>query len=297
MVVTVHDVSFRRFPHFFSWRDRILFATLFHWSLRRASAVITVSDAARRDILHFYPFLTNKVFITYEAADESFTPQCDGEVLEAVCRRYNINRPFVLAVSNLQPRKNLTRLIEAYRLLGQVVEQPPTLVLVGKAGYRSSAFITQVKDLLANGRLVMTGYVPASHVSALYSTASLFVYPSLYEGFGLPVLEAMACGTPVITSNVSSLPEVAGDAAILVNPTDVGAIARAIQAVLSNETLARDLSQRGLKRAQMFSWEQTAQQTWEIYRHVTHDTYPPSLACVNELKAKASNEDKEAWKN
>lgn len=269
-VVTVHDVSFRLFPKFFSLRDRLLFVTVFRWSLHKASAVITVSYAARNDILRFYPFLSGKVFVTYEAASDYFAPVCENDKVEVVLSQYGICRPFILAVGNLQPRKNLGRLIEAYRLLSRVMENPPALVLVGKPGYGYSNLIAQCNDLRSSGQLIMTGYVPLDDLRVLYSAASLFVYPSLYEGFGLPVLEAMACGTPVVTSNISALPEIADDAAILVDPTDVRDIARAMEAVLSNEALAKELSKRGLRRAREFSWERTARETREIYELVAN---------------------------
>jgi glycosyltransferase involved in cell wall biosynthesis len=265
IVVTVHDVIFQRFPEFFSARDRLLFATLLPLSLRRAAAIITDSECSRADIITFYPFTAGKVYMVPLAPAPTFRP-IEPPIAQRVCERYGVASQFILAVGNLQPRKNLMRLVDAYRnLLTQGLDNHQ-LVLVGKDALRSNEFRAQVRDLVEAGRLALTGYVPESELPALYSAASAFVYPSMYEGFGLPILEAMACGAPVITSACSSMPEVAGDAAVLVDPTRIDRIAAALHTVLTQPALADELRRRGQARAVEFTWDATARRTAEVYR-------------------------------
>lgn len=268
VVVTVHDVAFRRFPGFFSARDRILFATLLPLSLRRASAIITDSESSRRDIAKFYPFAAGKTHVVPLATHLTFHPDEWSTRYEALCRQYGISPPFILAVGNLQPRKNLRRLVAAFRRLLAEGFAGYQLVLAGKEALHASRFRAEVIDLLQSGKLVRTGYVPAADLSALYCMASVFVYPSIYEGFGLPVLEAMACGTPVVASNTSALPEVAGNAALLVDPYQEDQIAQAIAQILTDPDLVRSLIVEELRQAQRFSWHETAQRTVAVYETV-----------------------------
>jgi len=272
VVVTVHDVIFRRYPDFFSARDRLLFATLLPLSLRRAAAIITVSQSSRADIEHFYSFTVGKVHVVPEAPGPLFRLIESPDARRVVCERYGIKPGFILAVGNLQPRKNLRRLVAAFRSLLSSAGHIHQLVLVGKDDLRSDQFRSEVGDLIENGRLVLTGYVPTTDLPALYSAAAVFVYPSIYEGFGLPILEAMACGTPVITSNRSSMPEVAGDAAVLVDPMRTDRIAAALLAILSQPALADELRHKGKVRAAQFMWDSTARQTVEVYQHVLRAT-------------------------
>jgi glycosyltransferase involved in cell wall biosynthesis len=265
VVVTVHDVSFRRFPRFFSPRERVLFATLLPLTLRRAAAVITVSQHARSEILHFYPYLEDRTHVTLEAADPIFRPLPELEV-EEVLHRLGVRQPYVLAVGNLQPQKNLVRLLQAFAQAD--VACRALLVVVGQAQWHASTVVETVRDLGLGTAVRFTGYVRLEDLVALYGGAALFCYPSLYEGFGLPILEAMACGAPVMASNATSLPEVAGEAALLVEPLDVPAMAGAIRAVLSDSARARHLRERGLARAAELGWERTAEGTAACYRRV-----------------------------
>jgi glycosyltransferase involved in cell wall biosynthesis len=265
VVVTVHDVIFRRFPEFFSARDRLLFATLLPLSLRRAAAIITDSECSRADIVAFYPFTAGKVYAVPLAPAAAFRP-IEPRAARQVCERYGVAPGFILAVGNVQPRKNLPRLVAAFRDLLARESGDYQLVLVGQDALRSAEFRAEVRDLIESGRVALTGYVPESDLPALYSAAAAFVYPSLYEGFGLPILEAMACGAPVIASDRSSMPEVAGDAAVLVDPIKIDRIAAALHAVLTQPALAEELGRRGLARAAQFTWEATARGTAEVYR-------------------------------
>ena len=256
VVLSVHDVSFRRYPEYFSWRDRALFATLLPSSLRRAAAILALSGHARDELQRFFPGVRTPIHVVPAAPSGSFRP-IDRAAAEPALARHGVQGPFLLAVGSLQPRKNLVRLIEAF---GELHRTHPRvhLVIVGPKGFQSSGVQETVvaRGLSASVRLL--GYVAEEDLVALYNAAIGLVYPSVYEGFGLPVIEAMACGRPVIAANTSSLPEVAGDAAILVDPFDVTAIGRAMERLVSDPRVADDLSARGLARAAQFSWRHTA---------------------------------------
>lgn len=264
-IVTVHDVSFRLFPRAFSPRDRLVLALAVAHSVRVAARVITISESSRRDIVRLYRVPEARVTAIPLAAGASFQPVTGAVRLAEVRQRYNVPADYILAVGNLQPRKNLPRLLQAYAELKRHDEAVPGLVLAGKALWRESDLYRMATALGLAGAIVFTGYVPDDDLVALYSGALCFVYPSLYEGFGLPVLEAMACGTPVIASATSSLPEVVGDAALLVDPLDVAELARAIRRLIDDDTLRARLRSMGRARAAYFSWADTARRTGELY--------------------------------
>ncbi len=284
-VVTVHDISFEHYPEFFSPRDLLILKTLVPLSARRAAHVLTVSQHAKREIIERYNLPPDKITVTYEAAGEQFQPVADPASLQAVRAKYGIpDGPFVLALGNLQPRKNIGRLVEAFAMVARkVISQRndfsqsdviSKLVIAGKAQWRESEVYTAVQQAGLEGRVVFPGYVDDADLPALYSAAAVFVYPSLYEGFGLPPLEAMACGAPVISSNAASLPEVVGDAALLIDPTDTAALAQALYDGLTQPDLQADLRQRGLRRAAQFSWERCAAETLAVYADVCAQRRP-----------------------
>lgn len=273
VVTTVHDVAFRRFPALFPLKHRLLLNTLIPPSVRHAAAVITGSEATRRDLLELYDLPPGKVHVTPYAADPQYRPQDPVACRRAVKARLGVSAPYVLAVGVLQPRKNLARLVRAYNRIAARV--PQRLVLTGKPGWAPEELQAAVAASPAGREPRFTGYVADADLPALYGGADLFVYPSLYEGFGLPPLEAMACGTPVLTSNVSSLPEVVGEAAVTVDPRDEEALAAALEALLLDAPRRAALSRAGLARAASFSWERTARQTVAVYRAVLEE---PSLA-------------------
>lgn len=264
LVLSVHDVVFKRYPGFFSPRDRVLFSTLFPLSLRRAARILTISEHSRREIEHFFPSADGKTAVTLLAADEHFHP-VERELLRGTRARFNLPGRCILTVGNLQPRKNLLRVIQAFARVRERVSDVK-LVVVGKAQWKSSEIYRQAEALGLADEVVFTGYVPLDDLVALYNLAEVCVYPSLYEGFGLPVLEAMQCGTPVVTSNCTSIPEVAGDAALLVDPLQVDEIAAAILAVLADPAVGAELQAKGFAQARKFSWENVAERTAEIYR-------------------------------
>jgi glycosyltransferase involved in cell wall biosynthesis len=267
-VVTVHDVVFKQYPEFFSPRDRILFATLLPFTLRRARAIITVSEHAKKEIVKYYPYTQGKVFVTYEAHAPQFKEVRDKELIVGeIYRRYKIDSKYILAVGNLQPRKNLVRLIQAFETV-QKAQLGFKLVIVGKAQWQSSSVYAAVQNLGLEKDVIFTDYVPDTDLVKLYNAASLFVYPSLYEGFGLPILEAMACGTPVISSNNSSIPEIAGDSAILINPLDTKQMSEAMFAILTRQYLQEELHAKGLRWVAKFSWQKTADETYRVYQKI-----------------------------
>jgi glycosyltransferase involved in cell wall biosynthesis len=256
VVVSVHDVSFRRYPHYFSWRDRALFSALLPRSLRRATGILTLSDHARSELCQFFPRLRTPIHVVPAAPGGLFRP-IDATVAQPALARHGLRRPFLLAVGSVQPRKNLARLVEAYSYLHQ--RHPDVhLAIVGPRGFRSSWVRNTIVDRGLSRSVRLLGYVPEDDLVALYNSAIGLVYPSVYEGFGLPVVEAMACGLPVIAANTSSLPEVAGDAAMLVDPFDVSALHDAMERLVTQPRVAEDLSARGLARAAGFSWRRTA---------------------------------------
>lgn len=272
VVVSVHDVSFRRFPEFFSPRDRLLFSTLMPALLRRANAIVTLSDHARAEIIDWLPTLADRVFVTPLAASSLFRPIPRDHGADTL-RRFGIRGRYVLAVGNLQPRKNLERLTNAFAALHDR-HRDVQLVLVGKDHWQSGRIHDAARTLYAHDAVVLTGYVSTADLVALYSGADVFAYPSLYEGFGLPIVEAMACGAPVITSSTTSMPEVAGDAALLVDPYSIDSIAGALDELLGSEDRRRELRDAGLRRASTFSWRRTAEDTMLIYERVVADRRP-----------------------
>lgn len=264
-VVTVHDISFERHPEFFSRRALFRDRTLIRASARMATRVVTVSETSRRDLIELYGIPENRVVAIPNGVDEAFGPT-------DIWVPYTGDRPFrVLAVGTLQPRKNLMRLVEAVERLS--VELPIDLRVIGPDGFQAAA----IRDRLSRSfRAQIVGYVTPDRLADAYREADLFVYPSLYEGFGLPVVEAMASGTPVVTSTGGSLPEVAGNAALIVDPESVDALAGAIRSVASDPALAARLRSLGLERARGFSWSATALRHRDVYLDTLGDTAAPS---------------------
>jgi glycosyltransferase involved in cell wall biosynthesis len=262
LVVTVHDLSFLFFPQSFRTLNRS-YLRLFTWlSVRRAQRVLAVSESTKRDLVQYYGLSPAKVDVVYNGVDSAFRP-LPAEQVAAFRRQAGLPERFMLFVGTLEPRKNVVRLIEAYARLPK--ERPP-LVLVGGKGWLYEQIFAQVEALNLSGQVHFAGYVLAEDLPLWYNAADLFVYPSLYEGFGLPPLEAMACGTAVITSTASSLPEVVGKAGLAVDPTDTEALATAMGQMLIAKDLREQMQAEGLAQAQKFSWAKTARCTVGSYR-------------------------------
>ena len=273
VVVSIHDLSFEHLPETFKRRSRTQLRLTVRHSARRATRILSLSEHTRRDIIETYRIDAEKVSAIPLAAADHFRPVADNRELQRVRHKYGIDGDYILCVGSIQPRKNVARLIRAYALLrgNFSAEKLPKLVLVGKCAWLYDETLRTLEKTGVKDTSVVTGYVPESDLPALYSGALCFVYPSYFEGFGLPPLEAMKCGTPVIVGNRTSLPEVVGDAALSVDPFDIEAIAAAITRLMNNSALRDELSVRGQERARMFSWQHTAEETLKIYTEVAQD--------------------------
>jgi len=267
VVVSIHDLSFEHLPQTFKRRSRMQLRMTVRRSARSAAQVIALSEHTRTDLINTYNLHPEKVTVVPLAAPARFGPVGDDNELQRVRQTYGIDGDYILSVGSIQPRKNLRRLIEAYSLLRHAKPEGklPQLVLVGKNAWLYEETLRSLEDRNIGASIILTGYVPESDLPALYSGALCFVYPSYFEGFGLPPLEAMKCGAPVIVGNRTSLPEVVGDAALMIDPLDVNAIAAAIQKVMMDSNFRSELRVKGLERAKVFDWKETARKTLAVY--------------------------------
>lgn len=264
-VVTVHDMTLWLLPQHHYPRRLLTMRPLIPNAARRATAIIAVSQATKRDIVRILRVPEEKVYVIYEAPAPSFRPLPAGPVLDAVRRRYSLPKKFILFVGTIEPRKNLVRLLEAFAALRTEGGFHHDLILVGNMGWNGNPISAAVERLDLGDQVRYLGYVPTPDLVALYNLSDALAFPSLYEGFGLPVVEAMACGTPVICSSEGSLAEVAGSAAEFVQPDEVGSIASALRRVLTDDTRKEELRVRGLARVTQFSWTRAAEQTRQLY--------------------------------
>jgi glycosyltransferase involved in cell wall biosynthesis len=264
-VMTVHDAVALTMPSQYSAADRLYFRLFSVVAARRADAVVVPSHAARDEIARAYRISTDRLHVIPEAPAPQFRPMAQPET-EAVLARYGIRPPYILFVGANVPRKNVPRLLHAYRAARHRVRVDTQLVLVGPPGPAMRAYLSQVRGLQLHGHVRHLGVVPDRDLPGLYSAAACLAYPSLAEGFGLPILEAMACGTPVLTSACSAMAEVASEAALLVDPRRTDAIAEGLVRLLTEGPLRDELVERGLDRARTFTWERTALATEAVYR-------------------------------
>ena len=262
-VLTVHDLIFRHLPQHHKSLNRWYLNATMPLYCRRADQIIAISQATRQDLMAAYGVPAEKITVIPEAADPQFHPQ-SPETVTIVRARYELPQRYLLFVGTIEPRKNLGRLLEAFEALHSE-GLTEGLVIVGRRGWLTDEFFARLERSPVRDAVLFPGYVPDPDLPAIYTGAQAVAFPSLYEGFGLPVLEAMACGTPVVTSSTSSLPEVGGDAALYANPLDADELRAQIRHVLSDTALAADLRTRGLVQASRFSWSQTAAQTRAIY--------------------------------
>jgi glycosyltransferase involved in cell wall biosynthesis len=268
-VVTLYDLSFLRYPEAFRPFNRWYLRHFTAHSVKRAQAVITISESTRQDVIDFLGVAPERVHTIYCGVDENFCPLPPAEI-EAFKAKHHLPDRFILFLGTLEPRKNVDGLIRAYAHWRNRDPQTPPLVLAGGKGWYYQTIFGLVEELNLTNSIRFPGYVPQHELPLWYNAATLFVYPSHFEGFGLPVLEAMACGTPVITSTVSSLPEVAGrdGAACLVDPGDTEALAETMAALMGNPARRALLSERGRLRAARFRWDKTAEETVAVYKKV-----------------------------
>lgn len=268
-VVTIHDCIHLMFPQYLPNRLAYAYARASLWcAAKRSSRILTVSEASKADILRFFHVPPAKIAVIYNATDERLGAEPDEEEIARVRERYQLHERFVLYVGNIKPHKNLERLIEAFHRLRRHEFEHLKLLIIGDEISKYPGLRRAVHRHHLHKYVRFLGFVPLETLAVLYRLAGVFVFPSLYEGFGLPPLEAMASGTPVVTSNVSSLPEVVGDAAILVDPYDSEAIAEGMRRALTDQELRADLRARGLARVKQYSWARSVQRVWEIYQEV-----------------------------
>ncbi|HUE87782.1 MAG TPA: glycosyltransferase family 1 protein [Vicinamibacterales bacterium] len=268
-VVTIHDCIHLMFPQYLPGRLAHVYARGSMWSaVHKSDRILTVSEASKRDILHFFDIAPDKVSVIYNAIDERFLAAPDEERMDQIRQRYQLDHPFLLYVGNIKRHKNLERLIDAFGRARAGGLDDLKLVIIGDEISKYPPLRQSVHRHRLDKHVRFLGFQPHDTLAAFYRLARAFVFPSLYEGFGLPPLEAMACGTPVVTSNVSSLPEVAGNAAILVDPYEPASIADGITRAVTDESARADLIARGLARARDFSWSQSASSIHRIYMDV-----------------------------
>ena len=263
-VITVHDLSNYTRPGDHKLRS-VLGGRFFPFYLKKAAAIITDSHFTASELVRVFPDTAGKITVNHLGVSDRFRQVTDGSKIDRLKSRYELPERYMLFLGTLEPRKNIQRLLLAYE---QVGDKSAPLVITGGLGWKYNELLDLIRDHPMASRIHVTGFVEDKDLPALLSAAEFLVYPSLLEGFGLPVLESMACGTPVLTSNVSSLPEVAGDAAYLVDPLSVDSIANGIVELSSNKDLTTELSSKGLKRASEFSWIETAHKTLGIYKQV-----------------------------
>ena len=261
-VFTLHDLIFRFDPGSHKPLNIAYLKTMMPRFLRRADAIVAVSECTKRDAIRVYRVPPGKIRVIHEGVDRRFQPLDDPVQRDAVRRKYDLPDRFVLHVGTIEPRKNLPLLFDA---LSAPTMEHMQLVVAGKTGWLTEPIFARLKESRAGERVLFIGFVPDEDLPALMSAASLLVMPSKYEGFGLPVLEAMACGTPVVASNTSSLPEVGGDAALYAPPDDPASWAEAIGRVIGDEALRASMREKGLRQAARFRWDVAAQETAEVY--------------------------------
>lgn len=264
-IMTIHDLSFIKYPEYAPKIVKKTYKNRIENCLKWTDLIITFSQSTKQDIMEIFNFPEEKIFITHQASRYKNLPINKSQINSI---NYNSNNPYLLFVSTFEPRKNIINIIQAFNYLKQTKKIAHNLILIGQKGWQYQPIFNAINNSPFRDHIYYLGYLSDEEVALFYQNAEVFVYPSYYEGFGLPVLEAMSLGVPVITSNTSSLPEVAGDAAILVNPDHYQELADAILQVINNTQLRNQLIEKGKNRAKLFSWENTAKQTINAYNYL-----------------------------
>jgi len=266
-VITIHDLAFLLYPHFLTKESARYYGQI-DQAWRNTDHIIAVSEATKQDSIKMLGVPEHKITVIHEAANPIYRPMPKEESRHHAKQKFKLDNDFILFVSTIEPRKNLPGLLQAYRRLRDDYKRTETLVLVGGNGWLWEEVYETVDRLDLKQHVAFLGHVYSNDLVYLYNAARLFVHPAFYEGFGLPPLEAMSCGVPVIVSNTSAFPEVVGDAGIMVNPQDIDGLTVAMWRALTEEEIRQDMISKGLKRAQTFSWEQAARQTLQVYRKI-----------------------------
>lgn len=271
-VTTIHDMTIKAYPETVRFLSRVMAKLNLRTTCKRATRIITSSEFSKREIMKYLKIPAEKISVLYSGVDlEVYKPCEDERVKEAVKYKYGIEGDYYLYLGTLEPRKNIERLILAYEMAKESNNDIPKLVIAGKKGWMYADIFKMISERKLEQDVIFTGYVDCEDAPVLMSAAVAFVFPSLYEGFGMPPLEAMACGTPVITSNCASLPEVVGDAAILVDPYSVEEISEALKKLHIDKELCRTLEERGIERAKFFAWDRISGVLYGIYDEVMKD--------------------------
>ncbi|WP_024861070.1 glycosyltransferase family 4 protein [Ruminococcus flavefaciens] len=272
-VVTVHDMVYKTFPETVRGRTRYMLDTGLKRSMKRADLIVTDSEFSKSEIIKYFPKWESKIRVVPCGVDlERFRPCTEPQRIPEVKKSLEIEGEYFLYVGTIEPRKNLERLMTAYAAFAKKAgENAPKLVLAGGKGWLDKGIYSRVEKLGMEKNIIFTKYVPSEDMNPLMCGALAFVFPSIYEGFGMPPLEAMACGVPVLTSGEASLPEVTGDCAVICDAYDVKSIAQGLYRLYSDEKLRKELSRRGLERAQGFTWERSAKMLMDVYRELKHE--------------------------
>ena len=264
-ITVIHDMTVFLYPKHHVFLSQFLQRKALPRVLKKADHIITNSENTTKDLITYFPFAQNKTTSILLGKDESFKPQRDGDVL----LNYKIIEPYILSVGTLEPRKNISTLIKAFDIFKNETGQQHRLVLIGKKGWKSRDIFEAIDQSPFKNEIIWLGFVSKKELPVFYSMAEMLIYPSIYEGFGLPVLEAMACGTPVITSEISSLPEVGGNAVVYINPNSITELSQAIRELCSDAEKRDKYSQLGLAQAAKFSWEKTAREFIKTFETLT----------------------------
>lgn len=272
-IITIHDMVSKVCPETMTIKNRILLGLKLKSSAKRADQIITVSENSKLDIIRYLKIVPEKITVVPPGVDTTvFHPDYRNEQIAYCKKKYNIDGNYFLYTGTLEPRKNIKRLVEAYAKAISTRDNAPKLVLTGMNGWNYKNIYKQVISSCVEDLVIFTDYIPTEDIAVLMNGALAFVYPSIYEGFGLPPLEAMNCGTPVITSNISSLPEVVGDAALLINPFSIDDISKALSEIMNNTELRLDLKNKGIVQSKKFSWEKSSEILMGVYRDLLKES-------------------------
>lgn len=264
-IVTIHDIGFAPYPEIYSWKDIFYHKWAIYWAAKRAHKIITVSEFSKNELVRVYninPEAVKVIPLSYNK--KIYRVIEDKDKIEEILHKYKIDKPYLLFIGRLEQKKNVLSIIESFKIL-KSTNPDLKLVLIGRPGYKFEEIEKKIKEYDLSKDIIMPGWVSSAELPYLLNAAEVFVFPSFYEGFGIPILEAMACGTPVISSNITSIPEVAGRAALLVNPNNNEELIQGIKKLLEDKDLRQNFIDKGLERVKEFSWRKCAESTLQVF--------------------------------